>query len=103
MTGRVASKVTPRSVTWLRLLESLLAADRQAGKCTQQALLSRSAHRSARAVSFDVFRERHRRLGGYGLDVFIPTLLKESFPHMSSSQLGFLAAVPPLTAMVVMN
>jgi len=41
-------------------------------------------------------------IGGYGLDFFLPTLIKRAFPDASSAFVGVLSAVPPLFAIVVM-
>ena len=41
-------------------------------------------------------------VGAYGLDFFMPTLIKGAFGG-SNTQVGFLAAVPPLLALVAMN
>jgi MFS transporter, ACS family, tartrate transporter len=42
-------------------------------------------------------------IGAYGLDFFMPTLIKGSFPGASNFQVGLLAAVPPLFAIFAMN
>ncbi len=41
-------------------------------------------------------------VGGYGLDFFAPTLLARAYPDLGSSELGWVAAVPPLIALPVM-
>ncbi len=41
-------------------------------------------------------------VGGYGLDFFAPTLLSRAYPSLGPSELGWLAAVPPLIALPVM-
>jgi MFS transporter, ACS family, tartrate transporter len=41
-------------------------------------------------------------IGGYGLDFFLPTLIKQSFPLATPAEIGMLAAIPPLFAVVVM-
>ncbi len=41
-------------------------------------------------------------IGAYGFDLFMPKILAKAFPAVSKSQLGLLAAVPPLMAAFVM-
>jgi MFS family permease len=41
-------------------------------------------------------------VGGYGLDFFAPTLLRQSMPELSPTQLGVVAAIPALLALPVM-
>ncbi len=41
-------------------------------------------------------------IGGYGLDFFLPTLIKRAFPEASSAFVGVLSAVPPLVAIFAM-
>jgi ACS family tartrate transporter-like MFS transporter len=41
-------------------------------------------------------------VGGYGLDFFAPTLLARAYPDLSPSELGPIAAIPPLVALPVM-
>jgi MFS transporter, ACS family, tartrate transporter len=41
-------------------------------------------------------------IGGYGLDFFLPTLIKRAFPSASSAFVGVLSAVPPLFAIFAM-
>jgi ACS family tartrate transporter-like MFS transporter len=41
-------------------------------------------------------------VSAYGLDFFMPTLLKQAFPNAAPLTIGWLAAVPPLCALVVM-
>ncbi|HWZ92289.1 MAG TPA: MFS transporter [Polyangiaceae bacterium] len=41
-------------------------------------------------------------IGGYGLDFFLPTLIKRAFPGASSALVGVLSAIPPLFAIFAM-
>jgi MFS family permease len=41
-------------------------------------------------------------VGAYGLDFFSPTLLAQRFPHLSTSALGRVAAIPPLVTIPLM-
>lgn len=41
-------------------------------------------------------------VGGYGLDFYTPTLLTQSFPDLSTAQIGWIAAIPPLVALPLM-
>ncbi len=41
-------------------------------------------------------------IAGYGLDFFLPTVIKESFPGSSPSFIGLLSALPALFAVIVM-
>ncbi len=41
-------------------------------------------------------------IGAYGFDLFMPKILSKAFPAVSNSQLGRLAAIPPLFAVFVM-
>jgi MFS transporter, ACS family, tartrate transporter len=41
-------------------------------------------------------------VGGYGFDFFAPSLLAEAYPELSKSQLGWLAAIPPLVTLPIM-
>jgi ACS family tartrate transporter-like MFS transporter len=41
-------------------------------------------------------------IGGYGLDFFLPTLIKRAFPAASSALVGVLSAIPPLFAIFAM-
>ncbi len=41
-------------------------------------------------------------VGAYGLDFFSPTLLAHAFPALRTSQLGLVAAIPPLATLPVM-
>jgi len=42
-------------------------------------------------------------IGGYGLDFFMPTLIKQAFPAATPREVGLLNAVPPLFGAFVMN
>jgi MFS transporter, ACS family, tartrate transporter len=41
-------------------------------------------------------------VGAYGLDFFSPTLLAQAYPGLSTSALGWVAAIPPLVTIPVM-
>jgi ACS family tartrate transporter-like MFS transporter len=41
-------------------------------------------------------------IGGYGMDFFLPTLLQRAYPALTKSELGWLAAIPPLLAVPAM-
>lgn len=41
-------------------------------------------------------------IGGYGLDFFLPTLVKQEFPGQSSTVIGFLCGIPALCAIPMM-
>ncbi len=41
-------------------------------------------------------------IGAYGFDLFMPKILAKTFPAVSKTQLGWLAAIPPLFAVFVM-
>ncbi|MFN0125725.1 MAG: MFS transporter [Verrucomicrobiales bacterium] len=41
-------------------------------------------------------------IGGYGLDFFSPTILKNNFPTFSKSQIGLLSAIAPLITIPIM-
>lgn len=41
-------------------------------------------------------------IGAYGFEFFMPKILKEAFPTVSMSELGFIAALPPLGSVVAM-
>lgn len=41
-------------------------------------------------------------VGGYGLDFFGPKILQQAYPHLTKSQLGWLAAVAPLITIPIM-
>ena len=41
-------------------------------------------------------------IGGYGLDMFMPQVLKLAFPAVSTSVLGLIAAIPPLITVFAM-
>jgi ACS family tartrate transporter-like MFS transporter len=41
-------------------------------------------------------------VGGYGLDFFGPTILKKAYPALTTSQLGWLSAIPPLITIPIM-
>jgi len=40
--------------------------------------------------------------GAYGLDFFSPTLLSQAYPDVSTSALGWIAAIPPLVTIPLM-
>jgi MFS transporter, ACS family, tartrate transporter len=42
-------------------------------------------------------------LGGYGLDFFSPTILKKNFPGYTTTQIGWLNAIPPLITIPIMT
>jgi ACS family tartrate transporter-like MFS transporter len=42
-------------------------------------------------------------VGGYGLDFFQPTLVKQVFPEATSAQVGYFNAIPALLTVFVMN
>ena len=41
-------------------------------------------------------------VGGYGLDFFTPTILQSAYPAVTKSQLGWIAAIPPLITLPIM-
>jgi ACS family tartrate transporter-like MFS transporter len=41
-------------------------------------------------------------VGAYGLDFFSPTLLAQAYPQLSKTELGWLAAIPPLVTIPIM-
>jgi MFS transporter, ACS family, tartrate transporter len=41
-------------------------------------------------------------IGAYGFEFFMPKILKEAFPSSSTTQLGLIAALPPLGSVVAM-
>jgi len=41
-------------------------------------------------------------IGGYGLDLFLPDVLKVAFPAVSKTTLGLIAGIPPLVTVFVM-
>jgi ACS family tartrate transporter-like MFS transporter len=41
-------------------------------------------------------------VGGYGFDFFAPTLLQQAYPALSTSELGWVAAIAPLVTIPIM-
>ena len=41
-------------------------------------------------------------VGAYGVDFFLPTILAQAYPNLSTSALGLIAAIPPLITIPVM-
>lgn len=41
-------------------------------------------------------------IAGYGLDFFLPTLIKKSFPHASNFTIGIISGIPAVFALVIM-
>ena len=95
----------PREVGWLApeekewlasVLDSERAAAEKNGRLTlRQALLHPRVLLLAGIYFANV-------VGGYGVDFFLPTILQSSFPSATKSQLGLLAAIPPLITLPLM-
>jgi len=95
----------PRDARWLSTeerawLQTRLAADlAQQGAAPQTTLLQALMDRRVLLLSLVYFL---MVVAAYGLDFFLPTLLQQSFPNAAPLTIGWLAALPPLFALVVM-
>jgi ACS family tartrate transporter-like MFS transporter len=96
---------SPREAAWLgkgelEWLEARLAAERQSAE-TKHATTLRQALTDPRVLLLCAiyFGEV---IGGYGLDFFLPTLMKQAFPLAGAKVLGLLIAIPSLFAAFVM-
>jgi ACS family tartrate transporter-like MFS transporter len=96
----------PREATWLepeelRWLESRLAAEREAVEAEHKVTL-KQAFTDPRVLLLCLVYFT-QVIGGYGLDFFQPTLVKQAFPMATPKLVGLINAVPPFVAAFVMN
>jgi ACS family tartrate transporter-like MFS transporter len=94
----------PRQARWLRpqelrWLEARLEAERAEAPHDRASLARALADPRVLLLALAYFTSA---LGGYGLDFFVPTLMRRAFPAASPWQLGLLCAVAPAVAMVAM-
>ncbi len=92
-----AGWLTPAEASWL---SSRLAAEREEQERAEHLTLRQAfADRRILLLSFIYFLGV---VAAYGLDFFSPTLLSQSFPELSKSGLGWVAAIPPLVTIPIM-
>ncbi|HWO12602.1 MAG TPA: MFS transporter [Polyangiaceae bacterium] len=95
----------PREARWLSEEEQRWLIDRLAHERAEQSregtLSLRSALGDRRILVFSLIYFLNV-VGGYGLDFFAPTLLARAFPEASASELGLIAAIPPIVALPFM-
>jgi ACS family tartrate transporter-like MFS transporter len=96
----------PRDAAWLAAdevawLEARLESERRAGAEARKEMTLREAltHPRVLLLCAVYFGEV---IGGYGLDFFLPTLMKQAFPNVGAKALGLLIAIPSLVAVFVM-
>jgi ACS family tartrate transporter-like MFS transporter len=97
---------TPRDAKWLRpdqlkWLEDRLGSERAVVEAGHQMTL-KQAFTDPRVLLLCLIYVT-QVIGGYGLDFFQPTLVKQAFPGASSAMVGLINAVPPFFAAFVMN
>jgi ACS family tartrate transporter-like MFS transporter len=98
---------SPREATWLApderdWLEARLAGERKAAAAEarhEMTLRQALTHPRVLLLCAIYFGEV---IGGYGLDFFLPTLMKQAFPHVGAKMLGLIIAIPSLFAVFVM-
>lgn len=95
----------PDAARWLTIdernwLRARLAADRaEQGAAAHVSVIAALTDSRVLLLSFVYFT---MVVSAYGLDFFMPTLLRQAFPNETPLTIGWLAAVPPLCALVVM-
>ena len=92
-----ASWLTPAESSWLR---GRLAAEREEQERVEHLTL-RQAFADRRVLGLSVIYFLGV-VAAYGLDFYSPTLLSQSFPDLSKSALGWVAAIPPLVTIPIM-
>jgi MFS transporter, ACS family, tartrate transporter len=95
---RDAKWLEPDEVTWL---EARLAAEREAVEAEHKVTL-KQAFTDPRVLLLCLVYFTHV-IGGYGLDFFQPTLVKQAFPTATPRLVGLINAIPPFVAAFVMN
>jgi ACS family tartrate transporter-like MFS transporter len=97
---------SPREAAWLApderdWLETRLAGERKAAAEARHEMTLRQAftHPGVLLLCAIYFGEV---IGGYGLDFFLPTLMRQAFPHAGAKLLGLIIAIPSLFAVFVM-
>ncbi len=95
----------PRQAKWMSAdekewLEARLAGERSEAGADQKVSL-KDAFTDFRVLILCLVYFTHV-IAGYGLDFFMPTLLKQAVPSASSTQIGLLNAIPPLVAIFAM-
>jgi MFS transporter, ACS family, tartrate transporter len=95
----------PSSARWLTPDEAAWLAARLAAERTDQErhanLTLGQALRSPRILLLSLIYFLGV-VGAYGLDFFSPTLLSQTFPRVTTTSLGLIAAIPPLVTIPVM-
>jgi len=95
---REAKWLEPEEASWL---EARLDADREAVEAEHKVTL-KAAFTDPRVLLLCLVYFT-QVIGGYGLDFFQPTLVKQAFPMATRKLVGLINAVPPFVAACVMN
>jgi len=95
---REAKWLLPEEASWI---EARLSKERAAIEAHHQATL-KQAFTDPRVLLLCLVYFM-QVLGGYGLDFFQPTLVKETFPLATPRMVGLINAIPPFFAAFVMN